>query len=328
MRGMGRRFIPVLRMGIGLGLLAYLGFSGTIDWGSLIGLARGWPLALVSLGLLFIATCIASWRVCLLMRPHDLYLSLTASMKLMLIGYFFNTCLPGATGGDVIRIYYATGGNRGRRLEIVTIFLFDRLIGLCGLLLLPLFLAPFFRPLLIAVPGLRNLIWITGVAAAVALSIVWLCTYGQRFCRHIIDWVLGKLPQGQYVARMLDTLSLYRSHMATLSVTIGLSVVVHICVMLGSLFIAQVTTTTGARETMALLIPLGFVANGLPLTPGGLGVGEAAFDQLFQLVGLTGGAIVILGWRMLMFILGLPGLAFYIFAKKQIVVPQPSVSFP
>jgi hypothetical protein len=73
---------------------------------------------------------------------------------------------------------------------------------------------------------------------------------------------------------------------------------------------------------MALLIPLGFVANALPLTPGGLGVGEAAFDQLFQLAGFSGGAVALLGWRLLMLLIGLPGLVVYIFAKQHAVAPQ------
>jgi uncharacterized membrane protein YbhN (UPF0104 family) len=168
----------------------------------------------------------------------------------------------------------------------------------------------------------------TGLAAAVALSGIWVCVRGEKLRRYVVAWLLGQLPQGQYVTRMLETLSLYRTHMATLAITLGLSIAIHICVMVSTLCIAQVTTTTGARAAMALLIPMGFVANGLPLTPGGLGVGEAAFDQLFQMVGLTGGAVVILGWRMLTLLLGLPGFAFYIFAKKQIVVPQTSISFP
>ncbi len=96
----------------------------------------------------------------------------------------------------------------------------------------------------------------------------------------------------------------------------------------GTLLIAQVTNPAGASRLMALLIPLGFAANGLPLTPGGLGVGEAAFDTLFQLAGFTGGAVALLGWRMLMLLLSLPGLILYLFAKKHAIVshqPAPSM---
>ena len=49
---------------------------------------------------------------------------------------------------------------------------------------------------------------------------------------------------------------------------------------------------------MALLSLFGLFANALPLTPGGLGVGEAAFDGLFHLVGIDGGARLLLLWRL------------------------------
>jgi uncharacterized membrane protein YbhN (UPF0104 family) len=49
----------------------------------------------------------------------------------------------------------------------------------------------------------------------------------------------------------------------------------------------------------ALLTPFGMLANSLPLTPGGLGVGEAAFESLYLLAGMAGGAEAILSWRVL-----------------------------
>jgi uncharacterized membrane protein YbhN (UPF0104 family) len=70
---------------------------------------------------------------------------------------------------------------------------------------------------------------------------------------------------------------------------------------------------------MSVLIPLGFTANALPFTPGGLGVGEAAFNKLFALAGLTGGAEALLGWRLLTILIGLLGLAFYLQGRKRFV---------
>ena len=70
---------------------------------------------------------------------------------------------------------------------------------------------------------------------------------------------------------------------------------------------------------MAVLIPLGHLANTLPITPGGLGVGEAAFNKLFALAGLEGGAETLLGWRLLTLLLGLVGLVFYLQGRKRFV---------
>lgn len=55
------------------------------------------------------------------------------------------------------------------------------------------------------------------------------------------------------------------------------------------------------------LVPLGMLANALPLTPGGIGVGEAAFESLFRSVGVNGGAEAILAWRLLTTVIDLCG---------------------
>jgi uncharacterized membrane protein YbhN (UPF0104 family) len=75
---------------------------------------------------------------------------------------------------------------------------------------------------------------------------------------------------------------------------------------------------------MLVLIPMGFLANTLPLTPGGLGVGEAALNRLFSLAGFTGGAEALLGWRMLMLLIGLLGLGFYLRGSARFVHGEPS----
>ena len=57
----------------------------------------------------------------------------------------------------------------------------------------------------------------------------------------------------------------------------------------------------------------------MPLTPGGLGVGEAVFDHLFALAGLAGGAETMLGWRVLMVGVSLLGLVFYLQGDRRFV---------
>jgi hypothetical protein len=62
---------------------------------------------------------------------------------------------------------------------------------------------------------------------------------------------------------------------------------------------------------------LGLVANALPITPGGLGVGEAAFEGLFRTVGYAGGAHLILAWRAGMLALCCVGCVFYILGDRK-----------
>jgi uncharacterized membrane protein YbhN (UPF0104 family) len=64
----------------------------------------------------------------------------------------------------------------------------------------------------------------------------------------------------------------------------------------------------GAQKA-ALVFPLVVVANALPLTPGGLGVGETVGSQLFKWIGLADGALVVLVVRFISVALSLPGVA-------------------
>ncbi len=77
-------------------------------------------MTLAALILLLAAIIVSAWRLCMLMKPRGLHLSLASSVRLTLMGIFFNACLPGSTSGDVVKIYYASEGNRGRRTELTT----------------------------------------------------------------------------------------------------------------------------------------------------------------------------------------------------------------
>ncbi len=318
-----QQLLTIVRIALGLGLLVYLSASGMIDWRALAGLGRAWPLSLAALGLVALAGIVLiAWRLCLLMRPHGLNLPLAASIRLTLIGLFFNTCLPGSTGGDVVKIYYAMEGNHGRRLEIATIMMLDRVAGLLGILGFTLLLVPFFQPMLTAFPVLKALVWAAGGGLVIVLAFMWGCTSDYGIWRRTMTWMVQTVPGGDYLDRIINTLRVYRAHAGACCRVIGVAMAVHLCMTLGTLCVIQATHPVGADSGMMLLIPMGFVANSLPVTPGGLGVGEAAFDQLFHMAGFTGGAVAILGWRVLMIIIGLPGIVFYLLDKKQAVVPE------
>jgi uncharacterized membrane protein YbhN (UPF0104 family) len=190
------------------------------------------------------------------------------------------------------------------------------------MLLLPLLLSPFFAQALTSQTILQTLLWVTAFGLSLII-VMMLCAMSVRVSEsRVVSWLLHQLPRGEYLARVLATCQIAGAHLGSLGVSLIASLGAHTLMTLATLLIVQVTRPAGVSLLMALLIPLGFVANALPLTPGGLGVGEAAFDQLFQLAGFTGGAVALLGWRLLTLLIGLPGLLIYIFAKQQVIAPQ------
>ena len=309
-----------LRVAVGVLLVIVLINTGAIDWSVLLRLASDWWVVTVALGMFLAATLMMAWRACVLLRPRGFEMSLWASFQLTVIGVLFNTCLPGATGGDAVRIYYATAGNTGRKTEVVTIFLLDRAIGLLSLLLLPF-------PFLVAAPALGGSGIIRGlvIAAAVFASIIVLGTLVlfSPFVRNsgLFAW-LRSVPVGRTIATIVDTVHAYRQHPGALFSALGISIVAQLLTVSVLLLFARAVSPGATVWQAATVIPLGLLANGIPVTPGGLGVGEAAFDQLFQMAGLSGGAEVLLGWRFLSLVGALAGLVFFLKGKGRYVNSQ------
>jgi len=317
MKRLSRALFTALRILTGIGLLVYLAFSDSIGWSELGELSRAWEATLSALALLVIILGLTSWRLCLLLGPRGLHLSFGASFRLTLIGSFFNNFLPGGAGGDIVRIYYAMRGNEGRRTEIATIILLDRVFGTFALLVLPLLLAPMFPELLQAVPVLRGMLWIAAAGAAAVLLGLLLCFTGRADNTSLAVRLFQRLPLGSYAWRIYQTVRAYRHDRATLVAALAISLLVHSLLVVSMLILVHVTSTGGVRWPMAVLIPLGFLANTLPLTPGGLGVGEVAFRTLFQLGGFTGGVEALLGWRVLTVLITVPGLIFHLQGRKE-----------
>jgi uncharacterized membrane protein YbhN (UPF0104 family) len=155
---MRRILLTLVRLGIGIGLLVYLAQSQVINLPALLRLFTAWPLTFAAFALLLFDILLMALRLSWLFRPQGLSLSLRMSLQLTLVGFFFATFLPGAAGGDLAKLFYATRENSGRKTEIISVVIFDRVIGLFSMLLLPLAFAPFFPKLIQSVPILRYLL--------------------------------------------------------------------------------------------------------------------------------------------------------------------------
>ncbi len=311
--------LGVLRTIIGIALVVYLWRSGAIDWATMAGLATRWKLALAAIALLLVDAALLGWRLRVLLDPRGFHLPMFSAFRLTMIGVFFNSCLPGATGGDLVKIYYAAEGNPGRRTEVGTIVLLDRLTGMFALMVLPLLLAPFFPDLLRSSAALRAVLWAAGGVAAITVVAALACFSVRIRKSPPVDWAIRKLPLGTYIGIMYDTVHAYRAHPSPLAAAVGISMLAHSAAASVAMLSSLATHPSEFAWKMCVVIPIGFAVNVLPLTPGGLGVGEAAFDKLFSLAGLTGGAEALLGWRLLTILISFLGLAYYLQGRKRFV---------
>jgi len=311
----------LLRMAIGIAILVYLAKSGQINFASLIRLLHAWPLTLTAVLFLLLDILLMSIRASLLFRTARLSLSLANSVQLNLIGFLFSTFLPGAAGGDIAKLVYATRENHGRRAEVATVLILDRLVGIFSLVLLPLLFAPFFLDLLRSVSLLRQLLYIDALLAAFMLVSAGVVMFFAP-TRSWVTSLMGRWPGIKNLAlRVLDAMAVHGKNRGTLFFAFLLSLLANLVLVVVTALGLYAINPASFSTRLALVAPIGHLVNSLPLTPGGIGIGETAFTALFRLTGINGGAETLLCVRLWNVLVGLLGLLVYLFGMQRSVYP-------
>jgi uncharacterized membrane protein YbhN (UPF0104 family) len=133
----------------------------------------------------------------------------------------------------------------------------------------------------------------------------------------IYAYLIERAPLRRYLMRVADALYVFNKNRSAIARAAALSVGGHLALLVLMCAAARVFMPSARPLTVGLLALLGLLANALPLTPGGLGVGEAAFEGLFRTVGYSGGARLILAWRVGMLALCCLGTALYMAGARR-----------
>ena len=289
-----RHLMTVLRLVViagGLGYIAYtikwndfdvvLDNGDTVRQAGMVNLIRSADLRWLGGGLALFGLVfpLQALRWYLLMRCRGLAVSFWSVQRLVMIGLFFNFCVPvGSNGGDVVKAYGAVKGTKSpgsTAIAIVSVLL-DRVAGLLGLVVL----AAIMGPLMWDDPTGRKIAVFAW--SALALVVVGAVVYVAPPTRRLLG--LEALMRFGVVQKIDDAVRGYRDHLPTLLGAVGLSVPVHLALSVGT---AMSGYAIGVPTPLLLLVtalPIVFIVGALPLTFMGLGVMEPTAVAL-----LTGG---------------------------------------
>ena len=231
------------------------------------------------------------WQI--LLKAHDIRLPFWRTFQLTYIGVFFNIALPGAVSGDLVKAFYVGKESEGQKTKAFGSILFDRVAGLSALVVLSA------TAFVIAIAGtdsgvLRALQLIITLAAAAVIGF-----YGYLFLvkeHHdpllkLLRALKKKLPKAGFVSDIYEALRHYHSHRTAVIQVLLISLVIHLCVGWGSLEFARALGDMRIDLTsLYVVVPLGLLAIAVPVLPGGIGTGHAAFAWLFGLLGSQSGA--------------------------------------
>lgn len=307
--------IIVLKLTLAVGLIVWMVQKGAIDFSALRELLSP-VLVLAGLSLAFVLIFINNYRWVLLLRAQGLMTTVRRTFPLTLIGLFFNFAMPGGVGGDVVKGYYLLRDHPQRKMAGAISVLLDRIIGLYMMVTtaaVALILSPGHVGQNAQLSALAIVVFAFFVAFCVFFALA-LSPYVGRM--HVLQWAFETLPGGQLLRHVYESLHSYRTSPGTLLAACGLSLVSQTAIIVLFYLVGRLMNPDGlALSAYFFLVPVGLVTTSLPLSPGGVGVGQAAFYFLFHLY--TGqptqeGPTAITALQITQFVWGLFGAYFYL----------------
>ncbi|HEY5474688.1 MAG TPA: lysylphosphatidylglycerol synthase transmembrane domain-containing protein [Candidatus Limnocylindrales bacterium] len=308
----GRHLLVVaLKLVVSLGLLTLL-FSHT-DLSSLWQNVRdaSFPWVLTALGLYLLQMLVATWRWNVLLVPQGIDIGQRRLLSSYLVATFFNNFLPSNIGGDVIRIRDTAGPAQSRTLA-ATIVLIDRGIGLMGLVLVAAVGATAAGGAG-TVPVLPSWLWAgfllaTLISAPAIIAPAGVARLLQPLTVFHPEWV------GDRITRITDALGRFRERPASLFNAFAGAVLVQALLVLFYVAVAHSLNIPISVSHMAVIVPISFVVQMLPVSVNGFGVREATFSFYFSRLGLPieSAMALSLGSTALVMLFSLSGAAVYV----------------
>jgi glycosyltransferase 2 family protein len=313
-----------LKLVVAVGVVWFLLSQGKLDLTLFINGAIGFKIIIVTLLCNVITFTLSAMRWHVLLKSQKVTLPFSWVHSMTYLCVCFNMLVPGAVGGDAMRMGYAAQAVPDRKgATILTVFA-DRFVGLYALLVLSLVGVLFALPTVMAVTPLKFMFFVVAlIVVGGPLLVISLLILLPRIAwlRNYID-----TPRPGRVWHLFNTVidSVRHFVMAKgqLLLAMFFSILAQVFQVISLIWIAMnLDMMTISTQSFFVAAPLAWVANILPISPGGLGVGEAAFDQMCHWLqpvqAATAFGTVFFINRIFLMTASLPGFFVYIFYKKK-----------
>lgn len=202
-------------------------------------------------------------------------LSFKKALALNYICVFFNCCLPGTVGGDVVRVWMSKAEGVALPVAIHSVII-DRLIALLAIVLL----IAAMLPVLADIIGLRMVIILPVILVGGIAGLVVLFNLRRLLVR------FQHIRGASGVLYFIDNMALLGKHYGLSAIMLLFSVAVHV---IYSLTVYVLAVSLGADITWLqciALVPLVMLLTVIPISFGGWGLREAGMVGILGLAGV------------------------------------------
>ncbi len=257
---------------------------------SLISLAD--PTLLLFCVLIFpINYIITSFRWQELLKAVNIDLGAGRVFVLNMVGSFYNTFIPGTTGGDFLKAYYASKHTTHRAHAVMSVVV-DRLIGLVALIILGGVLSAwqYFHtdPANIAIRQACGRVAAgSGVLVIMAIVGVELLVHPALSRISGMAFVLRRLPMQRMVQTIVGVLTTYRSRWRLVLGMLVLTFPVHITTVISAMLAGKAFGLPLPALYYFVCVPVIVLVGAVPVSPQGAGVMEFFAIALTRQYGVT-----------------------------------------
>ncbi|MFO0924373.1 MAG: lysylphosphatidylglycerol synthase transmembrane domain-containing protein [Pirellulales bacterium] len=318
---MSKRIVAIIKLAILAAILFWLFKSFPSEhWKTLAEQPKNWGWLGFALSAVMAANLISFLRWRLLVRALDVPFTVVDAIRLGFLGCLFNLVSAGSVGGDLFKAIAAARKAEKKRPEVVGSVIVDRAVGLLGLVMVAAFSLQFLatESLSEKMEWIRQGAWALSAVGIVGLGVI--VFFGKWLP---LSW-LSKMPfVGHAFYRMAHAGLIFYGRGKLVCVMLAISLAVHSCLTLSTYWVSTslYAESPSLREHF-LVIPPAMAAGALPLTPGGLGVQEAAIQKLFEQLPNPpehfSGLVTAAMYRLLTFVVAGVGAIYYFFGAQDL----------
>lgn len=243
-----------------------------------------------------------------------------SAAKETLIGNFFNFFIPSGVGGDIVKALAISESHKVPKKMSFSLVTIDRVLGLFSLILFStsFLLVEYFFGMPEELNRLLHFSILMLCAACLGLMFLY---HSEKIIPRLRNkfkfFLFQKLFSFAEQVQANITKAMQSKFMLKF---IGVSFLMQ-CMSIGFLYVVT-TTLTNEPLSIFVFLPLAcfaFMASAIPLTPAGIGVGQAAFYFIFSLISVSAATAITTGVSLMQFfmlITALPGGYFFATSKK------------
>lgn len=306
-----RLLLSLCKWILSIGMLAYALHS--IDMNAMLQMIRRQDVAIeISVILvIIIQTYILAlrWQRIVFLLSHKQKKPNTGIMfRLNFINIFFNSCLPGTIGGDVVRALYLKSPDYPLAICAHSVIL-DRLMAIIGIFIMVVLSLPWLGKLMPSLP-VSLLLGASAISTLAGIAFVFKA-----------DVFLQRLPSTHMVRMITSLIHSIRTLLKSpidFALTMMQAIIGHACFCLCTYLLALSMGVEYSLLDSLMLVPLVILIIMMPISLGGWGIREVSMVGMLSLIGVPKEAALAISVQIgiLMILASLPGAWYYARFKK------------